>query len=105
MTERTRTRVQSEDDTTEPHERNERGRLIIEQWNRYTMDLQGSVANLRETVALLAPNTLVRSMVLYTIDIREPHERNSWTVVESWSWTKLKEIRNPKSRSVSKTAE
>ncbi|QLF82690.1 hypothetical protein SEA_CICADA_7 [Microbacterium phage Cicada] len=105
MTERTRTRVEADDDTTEPHERNERGRLIIEQWNRYTMDLQGSVANLRETVALLAPNALVKSMVLYTIDIREPHARNSWTVVESWSYTKLKEIRNPKPRSVSKTAE
>ncbi|QWY83795.1 hypothetical protein SEA_PERMAG_7 [Microbacterium phage PermaG] len=94
MTERTRTRLN--DDTTEPNETNERGLLRVEEFNRYVMTLNGSVANLREVVALLVPNAKVKSMVLYTIDIREPHDRNSWTVVESWKYTQLKELRNPK---------
>lgn len=94
MSERVRTRLN--DDTTAGNEALERGMLRVEEFNRYVMSMQGSVANLREIVALLVPNAKVKSMVLYTIDIREPHDRNGWAVVESWNYTQLKELRNPK---------
>lgn len=90
------------DDTTALGEVIENGRLIILEWNGYGMTLDGSVANLREVVDLVTPVAKVRSMVLYVMDIREPHERNGWLQIESWNYTRLVELRNSTSKEMKK---
>lgn len=71
----------------------ESGRLTVFYFNRYNATLAGTVSNLRVIAASIARDVQVSGMVLYCLDIGEPHRPNGWKKLESWNYSRIKAFR------------
>lgn len=71
----------------------DKGSLVVRFWNTYQSNYTGTVNHLRILVEALKENKQIQSMSLYTQEIREPHDRNGWALVESWNYTQLEASR------------